>query len=87
MYQLRGVRTYAIGDVYRRVDLLAQLFAGINDDTVAYPAARISRRGPTVDPGRLPPHAESSRKIFVHGRSGYTVTAASRRSVRPPNAM
>lgn len=33
VYQLRRVRTYAIGDIDGRADLLAQLFAGSNDDT------------------------------------------------------
>jgi serine/threonine protein phosphatase 1 len=35
-----GVRIYAIGDVHGRADLLAQLFAGIDDDIAAYPAQR-----------------------------------------------
>jgi hypothetical protein len=30
VYQLRRVRTYAIGDIDGRADLLAQLFAGSN---------------------------------------------------------
>jgi serine/threonine protein phosphatase 1 len=41
VYQPQGVRTYAIGDVHGRADLLAQLFADINDNTAAYPAPRV----------------------------------------------
>jgi Calcineurin-like phosphoesterase len=36
-----GVRIYAIGDVHGRADLLARLFAGIDDDIAAFPAPRV----------------------------------------------
>jgi hypothetical protein len=45
VYQLRGVRAYATGDVHGRADLLAHLFAGINEDSAAYPVEMFRRAG------------------------------------------
>jgi hypothetical protein len=67
VYQLRGVRTYAIGDVHGRADLLAQLFAGINDDTAAYPVEMFRRAG---DSGVL--------RIGTVHQSGQTGTVGTR---------